>query len=354
MQVFDSGKIDRQCTVGDYGEQHLLRLVQGFCPSDVVGDDGAIVALAAYPDHQLVVTTDILVEGVHFSDSTTPPDAVGWRSVAANLSDLAAMGAEPLGITVGLGLPRTCPVAWVTELYHGLTRCLDRHGGAMSLGIVGGDLCRSPIVTVSITAFGLVQPQHILRRSLLKVGDRLVVTGIHGASRAGLAILQDPDRSLLLEKYPAAKDWIRAHQYPIPRGDALRPLRSCSALGNPPLIFGGMDSSDGLADALLQLCRASGVNATIDRSALPIPPGLADWVGQDKAIEWTLYGGEDFELVLGLPPDCAAAFLQSVPGSSAIGTVTIASGNSTTVLLVDSQQDNEPLSLTLNARFQHF
>ena len=90
-------------TVGDWGEQKLLQLVQGFCNSDLVGDDGAIVALDG--DRDLAVTTDILVEDTHFSDRTTSPFDVGWRSAAANLSDLAAMGAYPVGLTIGLSLP---------------------------------------------------------------------------------------------------------------------------------------------------------------------------------------------------------------------------------------------------------
>ena len=139
-------------TIADLGEQGLLQRLQPFCAPGVVGDDGAV--LQPSPGQALVVTTDTLVEGVHFSATTTPPEAVGWRSAAANLSDLAAMGALPLGLTVALALPSTCSVAWLEGLYQGLAQCVGDYGTA----IVGGDLCRAPHLVVSITALGEVPP----------------------------------------------------------------------------------------------------------------------------------------------------------------------------------------------------
>ena len=134
--------------IRDLGEQGLLKLIQPYCLPNTIGDDGAIVWVA--PDRELVVTTDVLVDGVHFSDRTTTPYDVGWRSVAANLSDLAAMGAQPLGITVGLSLPPDLPVTWLEQLYAGMQACLTRYG----TGIIGGDLTRSSVTTVAITAVG--------------------------------------------------------------------------------------------------------------------------------------------------------------------------------------------------------
>ena len=340
-----------QGSVADYGEQALLSLLHGFCAPGMVGDDGAIVPWNN-ASQSLVVTTDVLVEGVHFSEQTTPAAAAGWRSVAANLSDLAAMGADPLGITIGLGLPKSCAVQWVLELYQGITHCLDRFGGKTCLGILGGDLCRSPVVSVAITALGLVQPQQIIRRSGLKIGDQLVVTGCHGASRAGLEILQHPHQETLLT-LPHAAAWVRAHQYPVPRFDALLPLRSFSA-SCPTMEFAGMDSSDGLGDAIYQLCRASGVSAHIDRQCLPLPEGLVDWIGLEQALDWALYGGEDFELVLGLPPEWAEPFVQTVEGARTIGVIIPNPEQGTEVMLWDSTGASPPRSLTLAGSFQHF
>lgn len=200
--------------VRDIGEQGLLKRLQRYCPPDIVGDDAAV--LSTEPGKSLVVTTDVLIDGVHFSDITTSPEDVGWRAAAANLSDIAAMGATPLGITVGLGLPGEVAVSWVDTLYQGMSQCLQKY----NTPIVGGDIVRSPTTTIAIAAFGQVKPQQTIRRNNAKVGDVIVVTGVHGASSAGLQLLLHPE----LGKNLSASDrtaLIKAHQRPQPRLDAL-------------------------------------------------------------------------------------------------------------------------------------
>ncbi|MGI0490800.1 thiamine-phosphate kinase [Alkalinema pantanalense CENA528] len=295
--------------VSDLGEQGLLLMIQQFCPIGVIGDDAAVIPR---PDRDsLVITTDVLVDGVHFSDCTTPPHSVGWRAVAANLSDLAAMGARPIGLTVGLGLPPQTSVAWVEALYQGMADCLRTFGGE----IIGGDLVRSSVRTISITAFGELDQVHAIRRDQAQPGDAIVITGYHGLSRAGLELLLSTN---IQGTGSPASDWrelsetdrrtlIRAHQYPIPQ----------LAIGQQAAQrdrVAGMDSSDGLADAIVQICRASGVGARID--SLPIYPALQD---HPQSIDWALYGGEDFELVLCLSPenvtqllDCASSTAQVI------------------------------------------
>lgn len=191
--------------VQDIGEQGLLERLQRFCPPEIIGDDAAVLVTA--PKQSLVVTTDVLIDGVHFSDVTTSPEDAGWRAAAANLSDLAAMGATPLGITVGLGLPGKVRVSWVERLYQGMTQCLQKY----NISIVGGDVVRSPVTTLAITAFGQVNPDRIIRRSAAVVGDAIIVTGVHGASRAGLELLLHPElgQDLNDEEKTAL---IRAHQ----------------------------------------------------------------------------------------------------------------------------------------------
>ncbi|MDB9495784.1 thiamine-phosphate kinase [Spirulina major CS-329] len=318
-------------TIADLGEHQLLQRLHQFCPAAVVGDDGAVLAVAA--GMRLVVTTDVLVEGVHFSDPTTPPAAVGWRSLAANLSDLAAMGATPIGFTIGLSLPPTTRLDWIEALYTGMKRCGDEYDAPM----VGGDVTRSPTPTIAITAFGQVTPDRVISRRGAQVGDRLLVTGYHGNARAGLELLLNPDAIRLAMSDRALL--IHAHQYPRPRLDCL-PI-----LANYPRII-GMDSSDGLADAVLQLCALAGLGARLN--TLPIDPMLRNAVGDDRARDWALYGGEDFELVLILPPDDAIALLDSLgPPAQIIGTIIA----DPTVQLCD----RAPF-LTLNPaqRFQHF
>ncbi len=327
--------------VRDLGEQGVLQLLFPFCPPGMVGDDAAV--LPALARQSLVVTTDVLVEGVHFSDRTTPPEAVGWRSVAANLSDLAAMGAAPLGITIALAMPGEVPIAWIDGLYSGMTACLQAYGGH----ILGGDLSQSPVRSIAITALGQVDPARVLRRSAAQPGDAIVVTGLHGASRLGLAILLEPSLGEAVQVAERNR-WLRAHQYPVPRLDVIEPLWQAIAQTQCRPDIAAMDSSDGLADAIVQICRASGVGARVARERLRVPPAARAIVSPEQAITWVLYGGEDFELVLCLPLATAVDLVQRLGGDATIvGEVTADPG----VFLVDGQ-GSIPLSLAQG--FQHF
>jgi len=321
------------------GEQGILKRLQRFCPAELVGDDAAVVATA--PGQSLVITTDILVDSVHFSDRTTSPADVGWRAAAVNLSDLAAMGATPMGLTVGLGVPGDVAITWIEQLYQGLTACLQQYDTV----IVGGDVCRSPVITVAIAAFGHVSPEQVIRRSAAQPGDAVLVTGVHGASRAGLELLVNPSWGTNLSE-PERQSLIQAHQRPKPRLDVLPLLWQ---LG--PVRVAGMDSSDGLADAVLQICRASDVGARIQRSQVPIPDALAKIASPEQALEWALYGGEDFELVLALPPAIAASLVAQLGnGAAIIGEVTAGAA----VQLVDETNRYPAIALSLNQGFQHF
>ena len=330
--------------VRDIGEQRLLERLQRFCPRDIVGDDAAVLPSPEL-GQSLVVTTDVLVDGVHFSDRTTSPDDVGWRGATANLSDLAAMGASPLGITVGLSVTSDTSVSWVEGVYQGLTQCLQHY----NTEIVGGDVVRSPVVSLAITAFGQVSPSQIIRRSAARVGDAIVVTGIHGASRSGLELLLNPKLGQNLSEVERSH-LIQAHQRPKPRLDVLPIL--WTILDSPPKIqVAGMDSSDGLADAVLQICRASGVGAKIERALISSPPALSQCVTPEQALNWTLYGGEDFELVLCLPTEPARALVKQLgKGAAIIGTITPGQQ----VLLTDNQGNYADEQLTLSKGFQHF
>jgi thiamine-monophosphate kinase len=327
--------------VQEIGEQGLLKRLQSFCPIDIIGDDAALLSVTE--GYSLVVTTDTLVDGVHFSDRTTRPADAGWRAAAANLSDLAAMGATPLGITIGLGLPGDVEVAWVEQFYQGITDCLQ----PFATPIVGGDICRSPIVTVAITALGQVLPDQAIRRSNAQPGDAIVVTGAHGASRAGLELLLHPEQGQGLSAVDRAA-MIRAHQRPQPRLDVVFLLRRI--LERDIARIAGMDSSDGLADAVLQLCRTSRVGAQLERNLIPFPPGLTAWISEAEAIDWALYGGEDFELVLCLPRWVAQKLMEQLDEAAIVGTITADSG----VVLKDSSGLHPDEILSLDKGFQHF
>ncbi|NJK47699.1 thiamine-phosphate kinase [Candidatus Gracilibacteria bacterium] len=326
-------------TVKAIGEQGLLQRLQRFCPSDMIGDDAAVLNLEK--DRALVVTTDMLVDGVHFSDRTTSPEDAGWRAAAANLSDLAAMGASPVGITVALGLPGEVAVSWVEALYQGLWECLQCY----QTPLVGGDICRSSVITISITAFGQVEKERTISRFIAQPGDAIAITGFHGCSRAGLELLLHPEYGQHLDEV-SKKALIQAHQRPKPRLDVLQHLDNDTRRR-----IAGMDSSDGLADAVLQLCRCSGVGARVDRQKIPLPPALRQFVSPEQALDYALYGGEDFELVLCLPPPQAEILIQRLGnGAAIVGMIT----EDSNVELIDSYGIYSTQTLTLSKSFQHF
>lgn len=293
--------------VKDIGEQGLLQKIHSFCAAKLVGDDGAVLDMKR--DHQLVVTTDVLVEEVHFSDRTTSAFDVGWRSAAANLSDLAAMGASPLGITVGLSLPGTTPVAWIEEMYRGLNSCLQQ----FDTPIVGGDVTRSQVITVAIAAFGQVLPHQTITRFSAQPGDAILVTGYHGISRAGLELLLNPQIGEALSSQEKAF-LIQAHQRPQPRLDVIKKFRQIA----PEALITGMDSSDGLSDAIAQICRCSGVGATISGQSISRCSILDKLSSNCDVNQWILNGGEDFELILCMSPQLAQKLLSYLEDDAAI------------------------------------
>ena len=309
-------------TLADLGEWELIRRLGAFAPPGQFSDDAALLPLT---NGTLVLTTDVLVEGIHFSDTTTEPGDVGWRAAAANLSDLAAMGCQQgLGITVGLVAPTNTPWSWVEGVYRGIDEALRRHGGV----VLGGDCSGGSQRLLAITALGLLRGEEgPIRRSDGLPGDLLVCTGPHGLSRLGLALLQsDPRRDRndagttdaggLAGLDPALMQRaIQAHRRPVPRFDAVRALGGCRPAGHSWRV-GGCDSSDGLAAAVATIAAASGCAARLERQQLPLDPAMASL---PQAQAWCLGGGEDFELVLALEPRWAEALVSALPGATRIG-----------------------------------
>jgi len=328
--------------LSDLGEWELLRRLAAFAPPGQFADDAAL--LSETSGRQLVVNTDVLVEGVHFSDATIPARALGWRAAAANLSDLAAMGCTSVaGITVALVAPGHTPWAWVEGVYQGLQEALQQYGGVL----LGGDCSSGSERLLSITALGRVGPGGgAIRRSDGRRGDWLVSTGPHGLSRLGLALLLEelePNETSQLSSNLQQRA-IAAHQRPQPRLDAVVALTRSQPSGHPWRI-GGTDSSDGLAAAVAAIGVASGCGAVLQRSALPVDPELAQL---EQGEHWCLSGGEDFELILALEPAWAEALLHALPGSSRIGTLVEADPGA-----LRWQENNQPLP-TVSAGFCHF
>lgn len=250
-----------------------------------IGDDAAVTRLA--PGHELVTATDALIEGVHFPRAT-PPRALGHRCLAVNLSDLAAMGAEPLWATLALSLPVPQP-RWLREFSRGLFALADRHGVAL----IGGDTVRGPLA-MSVTVCGRVRQGHFVTRSGAQPGDWLYVTGNPGDAVAGRLLLGH-ERS-----HRGGVQLCRRFLYPVPRvaeGAALVGIASAM-----------MDVSDGLHDDIGKLLRASGCGAELDIGSLPLSAGLRRYAGLRRARELALGGGDDYELVFTVPPQRAVDF----------------------------------------------
>jgi thiamine-monophosphate kinase len=260
-----------------------LRGVDGTRLALGIGDDAA--AWQPSRSNRSVITTDALVENVHFRRDLMPAQAIGHRALAANLSDIAAMGARPVLATIALGIPPDVAAEWVADCYDGIAALAT----SARCAIAGGDITRAAELVFAITVVGEVRPSNLKTRAGARPGDVIAVTGPLGASRAGLRIaLERPD---LRAGGAACREALRAFSMPVPR------LRDGRWLGGSRHVRAMMDTSDGLSTDLARLCAASGVGARID--AIPIAPAAADVAALtgDDAEAWALDGGEDFELL---------------------------------------------------------
>jgi thiamine-monophosphate kinase len=241
------------------------------------------------PGHKLVVTTDVLVEGRHFTAALSEPEDWGWKAVAVNLSDLAAMGAEARWLVLALTVPEPTGVRTLERVYAGIAEACR----AFEVALVGGDVSAGPALSLAVTALG--EAERPVPRSGARPGDRLAVTGPLGAAAAGLALLQRDDEPALalLGRFPGLA---AAHRRPQPAlGMGLRLARAGATAM--------LDVSDGLAGDALHLAEASGVGVEIHDATVPLAPGVAEaagLLGRDP-VELALGGGEDFVLAAALP-----------------------------------------------------
>jgi thiamine-monophosphate kinase len=276
-----------------------------------LGDDAAILkALGG----DIVVTTDAIVEGVHFLPND-PPDTIAQKALRVNLSDLAAKGAVPAGFVLTLAL-RAADDAWLAPFARGLGADSRR----FNCPLLGGDTVSTPgPVMISITAFGRVAPGKMVRRSGARPGDRVVVTGTIGDAALGLDILRAGRVAAALAGDAAAREMlVGRYRVPQPR-NALAPAVRDHA-------HAAMDVSDGLAGDLAKLCAASGVSAVIDVPGIPLSAAAAAVLKAGAVgIEALISSGDDYEIVCAIPEDGFEAFAQGADiagvAVSSIGTV---------------------------------
>ena len=273
-------------TLGEAGEEALVQALQRLLaperPFEVPnGDDAAVWSL---PSPRAVATADAMVEHVHFERAWAPPEALGHKLVAVNVSDLAAMGARPSAALLTLCLPADTPWDWALGLAEGLARAARRWG----LDIAGGDVTGSPGPAVlNLAAIGTPWADAVLRRDGAEPGDGIYVTGPLGGADLGLRLLQGRATG----DAPGA---VRRFLWPEPRLDAGRRLAEwgrCHA---------AMDLSDGLARDAARMARASGVRLVLDLDALPLHPDLRSRP-RAEALAGACHGGEDYELLLAAP-----------------------------------------------------
>ncbi len=270
----------------DLIRRHFQRTTSPAAPAVAlgIGDDCAL--LQPSPGGQLAISSDMLVEGVHFFPDAAP-EALGHKALAVNLSDLAAMGARPLGFTLALALPRVDD-AWLTAFSRGLFALADAH----ACPLVGGDTTRGPL-NLCITIFGELRPGEALRRDAAQAGDDLYLSGAVGEARLALELLRGTPWATTHSAPGALSRLSERLERPAPR------LALGQALAG--LAHAAIDVSDGLAGDLGHILRASHVGAHLELAALPLPPDLAG-LPEDRRLECLLHGGDDYELIFTAAP----------------------------------------------------
>jgi thiamine-monophosphate kinase len=293
------------------------------------GDDAAL--LRPTPGMLLCATTDAICEGVHYGPRFRP-DEIGHKALAVNLSDLAAMGADPRWFLVALGLRPGTSAAWIDGVARGMARLARRFDCAL----VGGNITRATRNSLTLTVLGEVPEGQALRRDGLKPGHALVVTGSLGGSALGLR---------LLRRGRSASPAVRSQLRPVPQVAAGRIARGVASAA--------IDVSDGLAPDLAHLCVASDCGAEIWERSLPLGPGVA---AQPDALSLALTGGEDYQLLLGVPPRRWPALHDQLAASGVAATRigrAIPRAGLWIARVSDEKRDEKPRRLS-PLGFQHF
>lgn len=279
------------------GEFELIAQIAPYldAPVDVLagqGDDAAIVRIG---DQPVCLTTDVLVEGRHFRTDLSSPEDIGWKAVAVNCSDLAAMGAVPSAAVVGLTRPARCDPEHTIGLYRGMREAADR----WSVALVGGDTTAGEQLVLSLAMVGHTEGRPPVLRSGASPGDRLILAGTLGAAATALAQVRHG-------RQPSA-DLLAAHRRPQAQVEAGRGLAEAG-------VTAMIDISDGLGADLAHVCRASHVAARMQWRHLPVAPGVreaSEGLGADP-VALVCGGGEDFALLAAIGPERVADALAAV------------------------------------------
>jgi len=289
----------RQASLSKLGEFTLIESIPRQCssrkfrPTVGRGDDAAVFPLS--PTQHMVLSTDLLIEHIHFNRHTATFYDIGYKAAAANLSDIAAMGATPTALFVAIALPASLTKKDWQEFYRGLAVPCKPH----NVQLLGGDTSASPsALFIAVTITGQVEPGHILTRKGAKTGDLIYVSGTLGDAAAGLAYLKNSPPSKASPRTKPLQYLVQRHLQPTPR------IALGQLLASQPFASSAMDLSDGLSGDIRHLCRQSHVGALIHSQQIPMSKPLQAYAKRVSALplDWSLHGGEDYELLFTVPP----------------------------------------------------
>ena len=304
-------------------EINLINKIKNTLKSQYIGDDCAYLK-----DLGIVISQDSLVEDVHFSKHMMSPYQIGYKSVMVNLSDIAASGAKPAYLTVALSLPKQIEDEAVVEFYEGAKFALK----GLDVEIVGGDIKGSDKLYISISVIGKTLDRKISSRSHAKIGHKIITSGVHGSSAAGLRILQnnlEPD-----------KDLIKAHLMPVAQIDFAKQISEQIQED-----YAMMDTSDGLFDALFKIGSASECTMSVDFERILYDPKIKEYFSDYKDL--ILFGGEDYQIVATVPVE----LLPSLKDYIIIGEVL---PKEDCVIKLNTENNVEKFNDLSNKCFNHF
>ena len=336
--------------IGEFGLIAMMRDTLGDPTDDAlvsgIADDAAVYRVDDGRAH--VLTTDTLVEGVHFDRAFMPLEHLGFKALSVNVSDVVAMNATPRYATVSIGIPQNISVEMVTTIYDGLKQACK----AYDMHIVGGDTNAAHGLSLSISVVGAADEDDVVYREGAQVGDKICVTGDIGSSYAGLKVLLR-NRKRLQEQEEDFEPNLDPFSYVIRRHLAppaqLKRIQEWAGAGARPHAL--IDISDGLSAEVHHLCEASGVGAQLYEPALPIDPetrNTATEFGEDVTV-YALFGGEDYELVFTMPEDALDALDPQT--YSVVGEVVERDETDEEVMIQRAHGENVPLQ---PGGFDHF
>ncbi|MFN3393359.1 MAG: thiamine-phosphate kinase [Candidatus Thermochlorobacter sp.] len=319
-EIGEFGLIDRLYQTIQPTEQQLATLKKG------IGDDCAVIDLQN--GKYQVISTDLLLEHIHFDLLTTPLEHLGAKAISVNVSDICAMNARPLYATVSVALSEKISVEMMTSLYSGIKKAAEQY----HIAIVGGDTSASTAgLVISVTVVGEVEAEHLVYRSGASAGDLICVTGDVGRSYAGLKVLMR-ERQLMLELFAENPDMdrdsykpdfseyqsaIEKHLLPKARLDIIKLFAEKHLIPTAMI-----DISDGLGSEIKHICQASGTGALLEENRIPILSEVREIAGEfeDDALTYALFGGEDYELCFTIRPSDFPK-IETVKDISVIGCV---------------------------------